>query len=235
MIGEGTAVLLAFYGVLLGARHSLEPDHLAAVSTMAAHGSSRSDVVHVSAAWGAGHATLLIMAGTLLSVLRWRIPEAVSARADWLVGFVLIAMGLWTFWGLRRNAVHVHSHAHGAQAFHTHFHRHVHGTEHEIHPPAPTWIRKPGVAYAVGTLHGLGGSGAATALAVLVSPSTMAAALYLWSFGIGSLLGMVAVGVLAMWPIMQVSSRIPRIRQLVQALAGTASVVIGVLLVGNML
>jgi hypothetical protein len=63
----------------------------------------------------------------------------------------------------------------------------------------------------------------------------MAAAIYLWSFGIGSLLGMVAVGVVAIWPIMQVSSRIPRIRQLMQALAGTASVVIGVLLVGNVL
>ncbi len=235
MMGESAVLLLALYGVLLGARHSLEPDHLAAVSTMAAHGSSRADVVRISAAWGAGHATLLIVAGTLVSVLRWRIPPAVSARADWLVGLVLIGMGLWTFWGIRRHAVHAHSHSHGTQTLHTHFHRHVPGADHQLHPPAPNWIRRPAVAYAVGTLHGLAGSGTATALAVLVSPSPTAAALYLWSFALGSLLGMVAVGVLAMWPIMQVSSRIPRARQVVQGLAGTASVLVGLLLVGNVL
>lgn len=234
MIGEGAAALLALYGVLLGARHSLEPDHLTAVSTMAAHGSSRTDVLRISAAWGAGHATLLIVAGIVVTMLRWRISPAVFERADWLVGFVLIGMGLWTFWGLRRNPLHVHAHTHGTQTVHTHFHRHPHGDEHD-HPPSPSWIRRPVVAYLVGTLHGLAGSGAATALAVLVAPSPKAAALYLLSFAIGSLGGMVAVGVLAMWPIMQASSRIPRARRLVQGLAGTGSVIVGLLLIGNVL
>lgn len=39
-MGEGGTILIALYGTVLGARHALEPDHLAAVSTMAAHGSS---------------------------------------------------------------------------------------------------------------------------------------------------------------------------------------------------
>lgn len=228
-------LLLAFYGMLLGARHSLEPDHLAAVSTMAAHGSSRRDIVRISAAWGAGHATLLILAGSLLSLLGWKIPETVSSRADWLVGFMLIGMGLWTFWGLRGTPVHVHTHAHGTQPPHTHFHRHGEGHDHDTHSSVPNWIKRPAIAYGVGTLHGLGGSGAATALAVVAAPSTMAAAFYLGAFGVGSLLGMVAVGVLAMWPLMHVASRIPKTRQVVQALTGTASVVIGILIVGNVL
>ena len=74
----GSLILLAFYGALLGARHALEPDHLATVSTMAAHGRSRVHVLGVSAAWGAGHASL-IAAGSLIAMV------AVAMLALWPV------------------------------------------------------------------------------------------------------------------------------------------------------
>src|SRR5207247_1479942 len=93
------------------------------------------------------------------------------------------------------------SHVHGAHPPHVHFHAHSHGTEHDVHSQAPEWLRRPAVAYAVVTLHGVAGSGAAAALAVLVAPSQAAAVVYLLSFGLGTLLGMVAVGALAFWPI----------------------------------
>jgi sulfite exporter TauE/SafE len=73
------------------------------------------------------------------------------------------------------------------------------------------------------------------ALAVLVAPSRIAAIIYLLSFGLGSLVGMVAVGVFAMWPIIRISSRAHLARQVVQAVAGMTSVVAGVLLAANLL
>lgn len=230
---ESGAILVAVYGILLGARHALEPDHLAAVSTMAAHGRSRADVLRVSAAWGAGHASLIAIAGILLTLLGWEIPQYLAGRADTLVGLALVVVGTWTLAGARRDRIHVHPHVHGAQAPHVHFHVHPRGAAHDVHPQAPDWLRRPATAYAVGTLHGLAGSGAAVALAVLVAPSQTAAVVYLLSFGVGSLLGMVAVGAFAFWPIVRASSRAFRARQLVKGLAGMTSVIIGLLLALN--
>src|SRR5256712_14037121 len=93
---ESGPLLVAIYGTLLGARHALEPDHLAAVSTMAAHGRSRADVLRVSAAWGAGHASLIAIVGILLTLFRWEIPPYLSGRADALVGLALVIVGAWT-------------------------------------------------------------------------------------------------------------------------------------------
>ena len=104
-----------------------------------------------------------------------------------------------------------------------------------MHPQPPDWLRRPAAAYAVGTLHGMAGSGAAAALAVLVAPSRTTAVVYLLSFGLGSLLGMAAVGALAFWPIIRASSRAVRARQVVKGLAGMTSVIIGLLLAASRL
>lgn len=234
MIGSG-AILAAVYGMLLGTRHALEPDHLAAVSTMAAHGRSRADVLRISAAWGAGHASLIAIAGLLITLLGWKIPQSVTERADTLVGLVLVVVGVWTLAGVRRDRIHVHPHVHGTEPPHVHFHTHPQGAGHDVHPQPSEWLRRPTTAYAVGMLHGLAGSGAAVALAVLVAPSPAAAVLYLLAFGLGSLLGMVAVGMFALWPIIRASSRALQARLLVKSLAGMMSVVIGLLLAANRL
>ena len=216
---ESGPLLVAIYGTLLGARHALEPDHLAAVSTMAAHGRSRADVLRVSGAWGAGHASLIVIAGTLITLLGWEIPRNFAGRADTLVGLALVVVGAWTLAGVRRDRIHLHPHS----------------AEHSVHPQPPDWLRRPAAAYAVGTLHGMAGSGAAAALAVLVAPSRTTAVVYLLSFGLGSLLGMAAVGALAFWPIIRASSRAVRARQVVKGLAGMTSVIIGLLLAASRL
>jgi sulfite exporter TauE/SafE len=232
---ESGVILVASYGILLGARHALEPDHLAAVSTMAAHGSSRSDVLRVSAAWGAGHASLILLAGMLLTLLEVKMPPSLAGQADTVVGLALVALGVWTLSGLRRDRIHLHRHTHDAQPSHVHFHLHPHDAGHATHPEPPAWLRRPLTAFAIGTLHGAAGSGAAVALAVLVAPSRIVGVIYLLSFGLGSLMGMTTVGVFAMWPIIRVSSRTRFARQLVQALTGMTSVVVGVLLAANLL
>jgi cytochrome c biogenesis protein CcdA len=234
-VSEGGVILVALYGALLGARHALEPDHLAAVSTMAAHGSSRSDVLRVSTAWGAGHASLILFAGILLTLLRVKMPPSLAERADTVVGLALVALGTWTLFSLRRDRIHLHRHTHDAQPSHVHFHLHPHDDGHATHPQPPGWLRRPLTAFAIGTLHGTAGSGAAVALAVLVAPSRITGIIYLLSFGLGSLVGMVAVGVFAMWPIIRISSRTSLARELVQAVAGMTSVVVGVLLAANLL
>lgn len=234
-MSEGGAILIALYGALLGARHALEPDHLAAVSTMAAHGRSRADVLRISAAWGAGHASLIAFAGILATLLGWEIPQRLAGHADEVVGLALIVVGGWTLAGVRRERIHVHLHAHEGEPPHVHVHIHPRRADHEMHPEPPTWLRTPRTAFAVGTLHGMAGSGAAVALAVLAAPSRTAATLYLLSFALGSLVGMLGIGAFAFWPIIRASSGALRARQLVRGVAGMTSLVIGVLLATNRL
>src|SRR3989449_7321186 len=198
---ESGPLLVAIYGTLLGARHALEPDHLAAVSTMAAHGRSRADVLRVSGAWGAGHASLIVIAGTLITLLGWEIPRNFAGRADTLVGLALVVVGAWTLAGVRRDRIHVHPHVHGSQPPHAHFHLHPHSAEHSVHPQPPDWLRRPAAAYAVGTLHGMAGSGAAAAPAGFRGPPPRAPAGLPPSFWPGGPLGLGAGGALSFFAI----------------------------------
>ena len=57
-------------GSLLGMRHALEPDHLAAVSTLVTGERSNYKAALLGACWGLGHTFSLLAAGIVLVVLR---------------------------------------------------------------------------------------------------------------------------------------------------------------------
>lgn len=225
--GQG---LFLIYGLMLGARHAVEPDHLAAVSTMAAHGRSRREIISLASAWGAGHATLITVVGTLLILLPWQPPGWFESRAEALVGLVMVIMGCYVLWNMRRNKLHVHRHRHEDSLEHAHFHLHRHGPDHG-HPTEPSWLRRPLAAYLMGTIHGLAGSGAAIALAVAAAPSTQSAVFYLLLFALGSVAGMAATAAVALWPVVLLSSRFSGAQKLVQRIAGSASLGLGLFLI----
>jgi len=66
MIGS-TSLVAALLGVGLGARHALEPDHLAAVSVLTADGPSARRGMLVGALWGVGHALALLACGVVVA------------------------------------------------------------------------------------------------------------------------------------------------------------------------
>ena len=61
-------------GLVQGMRHALEPDHVAAVSTLVAEQRSATSSVRFAFAWGAGHALTLLVAGGALFALRAKMP-----------------------------------------------------------------------------------------------------------------------------------------------------------------
>src|SRR5215467_7821377 len=64
-------------GSLLGMRHALEPDHLAAVSTLVAGERSSAKAALLGACWGLGHTLSLIVVGTVLVLLRAEMPASI--------------------------------------------------------------------------------------------------------------------------------------------------------------
>lgn len=171
-------------GVLLGMRHALEPDHLAAVTTLMTGERGSTKAAWLGASWGLGHTLTLLLAGALLVALQTEMP-AIAAHAIEL-GVALLLVGF----GVRA----IHQSATGASVRPTH----VHGRQATRFPVDRWTLARP---LLVGAVHGLAGSGAMTALVVTTLPTLATRLGYLVLFGVGSTVGMAALSGLLGWPI----------------------------------
>src|SRR5205809_6868131 len=103
-------------GSLLGMRHALEPDHLAAVSTMVTRERGGWKAALIGACWGLGHTLSLLVVGAMLLVLRAEMTTRVSDAFEFCVALMLIGLG----WRAVRQAArqgtagpaHIHQHGH---------------------------------------------------------------------------------------------------------------------------
>src|SRR5712691_5365090 len=186
-------------GSLLGMRHALEPDHLAAVSTLVTGERSSYKAALLGACWGVGHTLSLVVVGTGLVLLRAEMPAGLADLFEFFVALMLIGLGLRAIYLAARQgpAGPVHAHHHG-RVVHTHP-----GAPAHIHIGAWTLARRP---LFVGAIHGLAGSGALTALVLATLPSTSARLTYMAVFGLGSTLGMAALSGLLGWPLARAGS-----------------------------
>ncbi len=214
-------------GFVLGLRHALDVDHVAAVSALVSQrrGLLRSSLI--GAVWGLGHTAALLAAGVVVIALQAEIPERLAQVLELGVAAMLVGLGgnlLWTLW--RGGRVHVHVHAHGD---HRHLHGHIHGRDEAPaggHHHALPRVRP----FLVGAVHGLAGS-AALMLAVLASiPSPSLAIAYVVIFGIGSIAGMMMMSTLIGLPLVLAAERFARTELALRALAGCGSVAVGVFL-----
>jgi len=186
-------------GSLLGMRHALEPDHLAAMSTLVTGERNSYKAAFLGICWGLGHTFALIAVGTVLVILRAEMPVRVADAFEFCVALMLVGLGLRAMYLAARQGPagpsHVHHHGHKV---------HVHqGAPAHIHIGTWTLARRP---LFVGAIHGLAGSGALTALVLTTLPSTAARLTYMVVFGLGSTLGMAALSGLLGWPLARAGS-----------------------------
>jgi hypothetical protein len=176
-------VLGLFWGLAQGMRHALEPDHLAAVSTLVADRKSARSAASYALAWGVGHALVLLVFGGALLAIRGHVPVRVGAGFELLVAAMLAVLGLR---GLRLAFVPPTAAAddHDEDP-------HVHaGPADHLHLSGLTLSRRPLI---VGCIHGLAGSGALAALVMPGMKSALMGILYLTLYGGGAALGMATV------------------------------------------
>jgi high-affinity nickel permease len=195
-LGSGNTLLVALaVAVLLGLRHATDPDHLAAVSTLIASnpegGSTRA--ARLGLAWGLGHATTLIAFGLPIVLFNSYLPEPAQHGAELLVGLVIIALAIRLLVSWRRGRFHAHAHSHGTLE-HRHLHPHGHGAEHtHSHDTSGLLGRSPHQAYAIGLVHGMGGSAGVGVLLLAGIPGKSEAAAALASFALAAALSMTAL------------------------------------------
>lgn len=207
-------------GSLLGMRHALEPDHLAAVSTLVSEERSTWQAALLGACWGIGHTFALVIVGAALVVFRAEMPAHFVDLFELFVALMLIGLGLRAIYQAARQgtAGPVHVHHHGRLV-----HTHQAGAPH-IHIGTWTLARRP---LLVGAVHGLAGSGALTALVLATLPSTAARLAYLGLFGLGSTLGMAVLSGALGWPLARVGAR-RGVARTVSFIVGCVSTLLGV-------
>jgi sulfite exporter TauE/SafE len=214
-------------GLLLGLKHALDADHVSTVATLASRSASTRQTLGVAAAWGLGHAVSLALLGTALAVLGATLPDRAVRLLELAVGAILVALGIGVLRRLIRKRVHVHVHEHDGLR-HLHAHAHAGATADQAaahdHGHLPLlWTR----SLVIGGVHGLAGTAAITVLALPAARSVAQALLYLIVFGIGSMLGMVALSFVVSLPFNAAARHLGRIGLGLQALLGTADLAIG--------
>ncbi|MFO0773966.1 MAG: sulfite exporter TauE/SafE family protein [Nitrospiraceae bacterium] len=213
-------------GLLLGVRHALDPDHVAAVSTIVARTPSIWKSTVIGACWGLGHTTVLLLAGAVVIGFHLTIPPHLEQWFECAVGVMLVVLGLSLAWSLSQEGWHWHRHEHDGRS-HTHLHAHRDKPETHHQHGHGHWLQGGLKPFLVGMLHGLAGSAGLLLVVLATVESVAVGLLYIAIFGIGSIVGMVAVGLLVSLPLHYAADWGPLARLSVRGAVSLATVVIG--------
>ena len=185
---------LLFLGFLIGMRHALDADHLAAVAAISTRQNSVRSTIRHGAVWGLGHTITLFLFGSAVIWMDTLMPEILAHYLEMAVGFMLIALGLDVIRRVVRQRIHYHVHKHQHTGAHFHAHSHAgenshaasaHQHEHDNGFPMRTLF--------IGLMHGMAGSAALILLTMDTMTSLWTGMLYMLLFGIGSMIGMAMI------------------------------------------
>ncbi|MEQ8704433.1 MAG: urease accessory protein [Phaeodactylibacter sp.] len=168
-----TEELTIFLAAIIGFTHAFEADHLVAVGNLV----TRRDRVNLAMKdgvyWGLGHSSTIMLIGMAVILGRAAISDTVFGYLEATVGLMLVVLGLRRLF----------------QAYQNHDQKGTPIDDNHTH----------GLAYGVGLVHGLAGSGALILLVLANVTGTWEGLLYLLIFGLSSAAGMlVAAGALSL-------------------------------------
>ncbi|MBA3917246.1 MAG: hypothetical protein K2Y26_07650 [Gemmatimonadaceae bacterium] len=175
-------------GFLVGFRHAFEPDHLAAVTTMASHEHGVARAARLGVAWGIGHTLSVGLVAVVLVTLGVHVPERFHTVAELGVALMLIVLGVGTLVADLRRPRRIHDVKDAG--------RHDQNTIGTHIKESRAFTGNPR-ALGFGILHGLAGSGAVIVLAVAAATDQRTQLSYLGAFGVGSIAGMAMVSALS--------------------------------------
>jgi ABC-type nickel/cobalt efflux system permease component RcnA len=237
MLSVPTTTTLAL-GFILGLRHALDADHVAAVAALgeARDGFRRALVNGLS--WGIGHAVAIGAAGGLALALRSAVPEGLAVVFELAAALMLVILGALALRGALRDRLHAHEHRHGDVS---HAHLHFHAARHAVAAgdplavagataPHPHPVRLALRPFLVGTVHGLAGSAALALLVLATVPTILAGCLYLLLFGAGTTVGMTLMSLALGVPLVMARRRGIWLSRGLRAAAGLGSLGIGLAL-----
>lgn len=225
LVTSASTFAILGFGFLIGLKHAIEADHVAAVTTMVAERKSIWGSALIGGIWGLGHTISLLIAGIFVLLLNFQISGETERWLEFSVGVMLTLLGLNVFRKLIQGGnlhFHPHDHVHSSHA-HPHVHSHADDKHTDFHQPA---TRSP-KALLIGMVHGLAGSAALMLVIIPTIDSKIVGMLYILVFGAGSIGGMMLMSFVVGLPFHFTAARSDRFYRILQASAGILSIVLG--------
>ncbi|MDQ6997646.1 MAG: urease accessory protein [Mariprofundus sp.] len=220
---------ILFIGFLLGMRHAIESDHVAAVASLVTRTASISESIRLGSVWGLGHTITLFIFGSTVMLLDSMIPEQVAMMLEFTVAIMLVILGADVLRRAMQKHLHFHTHSHQDGTVHFHAHNHISNTIHTSsdhehrHATTPFPMR----ALLVGIMHGMAGSAALIVLTMQSVHSFSMGLIYIALFGIGSIAGMALLSIAIILPLRHSSMRFSGLHQYLLIGIGTATLLLG--------
>lgn len=216
-------------GLVVGLRHAMEADHIAAVSAIVSERKDFWSSSIVGGLWGVGHTISLLIAGVAVLLLQFQISPRLELSLEFCVAIMLIFLGANALRKLIRGGkIHMHEHEHGG---HHHVHPHIHDNAPEPQEHTHHGFKMGVRPVLVGMIHGLAGSGALMLLILTEISSPVIGLLYILIFGAGSIGGMLLMSAFIGLPVHFTATNFSRINWTVRFLAGAFSLVFGLFMV----
>ncbi|MFN3848637.1 MAG: urease accessory protein [Spirosomataceae bacterium] len=153
----------------IGFAHAFEADHLVAVSSIVTKRNNTILAIKDGIFWGMGHTSIILLVGIIYMIGRFVLDENDFRYFEASVGLMLIFLGGTRLYKFYKNPEIQHQHN-------------------------PDGSHK--MAYGIGTVHGLAGSGAVLLTVLGQIKGEFNGILYILVFGLGSVIGMmIAAGV----------------------------------------
>lgn len=224
-------ISLLFIGFLIGMRHALEADHIAAVASLATQNRSLSAAVRQGAVWGLGHTLTLFIFGSVVILMESVMPEQLAYWLEFVVGIMLVLLGIDVIRRLFSYRIHFHTHRHRHDVVHFHAHSHIGEGSHESSRHHHEHNEKfPVRALLVGLMHGMAGSAALILLTLDTIQSPWMGLIYMLLFGLGSILGMSMLSLIIAVPLRASAKRLTWFHNSLTFVIGLFTVGLGLLI-----
>jgi ABC-type nickel/cobalt efflux system permease component RcnA len=221
----GPFLFVAGLGLLLGMRHSTDPDHVVAVSTIVSKQRSIRQAGLIGTIWGLGHTLTIFAVGSMIILFGVVIPPRLGLSMEFSVALMLILLGVLNLTGVMQRLTRYLTRNQEPLALST-----------KAETLLDRTVGRFGVYQCVrplviGIVHGLAGSAAVALLVLSTIHSPVWATVYLLIFGAGTMVGMMCMTAVMAVPLAYAGSRFTSVSRVFSVASGVVSVCFGFFLV----
>ncbi len=221
----GSFLAIVALGLVLGMRHSTDPDHVVAVSTIVSRERSVKQGAVIGMMWGFGHTITIFIVGAAIILFNLTIPPRIGLSMEMAVAAMLILLGVLNLTGVLRRLTDRFTPQPKPDGL----------VDNQAQPTGFFGRMLARFGYyqllrplAIGLVHGLAGSAAVALLVLSMIHSPAWAIAYLVIFGMGTVAGMMLMTTVMAIPIALTGQRSTRF---LTTASGLVSVCFGLFLV----